>query len=48
MSLGMGADILFFDDENNEVDKYQVKVNFSDGSGYTARFWWFGKFLITN
>lgn len=48
LSLGMGADILFFDDENNEVDKYQVKVNFSDGSGYTARFWWFGKFLLVS
>lgn len=46
LSLGMGADILFFDDEKNQADKYQIKVAFSDGSGYTARFWWLGKFLL--
>lgn len=46
LSLGMGADILFFDKEKNGADKYQIKVCFSDGSGYTARFWWFGKFLL--
>jgi formamidopyrimidine-DNA glycosylase len=44
----MGADILFFDNEKNEADKYQIKVLFSDGSGYTARFWWFGKFLLVH
>ncbi len=43
LSLGMGADILFFDNEKNEAHKYQIKVLFSDDSGYTARFWWFGK-----
>jgi formamidopyrimidine-DNA glycosylase len=48
LSLGMGADILFFDNEKNEADKYQIKVLFSDGSGYTARFWWFGKFLLVS
>lgn len=48
LSLGMGADILFFDNERNEPDKYQIKVLFSDGSGYTARFWWFGKFLLVS
>jgi formamidopyrimidine-DNA glycosylase len=48
LSLGMGADILFFDNEMNEADKYQIKVLFSDGSGYTARFWWFGKFLLVS
>jgi formamidopyrimidine-DNA glycosylase len=46
LSLGMGADILYFDDEKKVPDKYQVKVVFTDGTGYTARFWWFGKFLL--
>ncbi len=46
LSLGMGADILYFDSENNQADKYQVKVVFTDGSGYTSRFWWFGKFPL--
>lgn len=44
----MGADILFFDNEQQEAEKYQVKVLFTDGSGYTARFWWFGKFLLAS
>ena len=48
LSLGMGADILFFENEKNEPDKYQVKVLFTDGSGYTVRFWWFGKFLLVS
>ena len=46
LSLGMGADLLFFENEDNEPEKYQVKVLFTDGCGYTVRFWWFGKFLL--
>lgn len=48
LSLGMGADIWLFDNEKNEADKYQIKLLFSDGTGYTARFWWFGKFLLVS
>jgi formamidopyrimidine-DNA glycosylase len=48
LSLGMGADILYFDDGRKAADKYQVKVLFRDGTGYTARFWWFGKFLLVS
>jgi len=44
----MGADVLFFENENDEPEKYQVKALFTDGSGYTARFWWFGKFLLAS
>ena len=47
LSLGMGADILFFENEKDEPEKYQIKMLFTDGTGYTARFWWFGKFLLT-
>ena len=47
LSLGMGADILFFENEKDEPEKYQIKMLFTDGNGYTARFWWFGKFLLT-
>jgi len=46
LSLGMGADILYFENEADLPEKYQVKLLFTDGSGYTARFWWFGKFLL--
>ena len=48
LSLGMGADILFFDNEKKEAGKYQIKILFSDDSGYTARFWWFGKYLLVS
>ena len=48
LSLGMGADILYFENERKESEKYQVKVLFTDDSGYTVRFWWFGKFLLTS
>ena len=46
LSLGMGADVAFFEDEKSAPEKYQVMLRFTDGSGYTARFWWFGKFLL--
>jgi len=46
LSLGMGADVLYFADEKDLPEKYQVKMTFTDGTGYTARFWWFGKFLL--
>ncbi|MCL2546538.1 MAG: hypothetical protein FWE06_05000 [Oscillospiraceae bacterium] len=48
LSLGMGADVLYFEDESHLPEKYQIKVLFTDGSGYTARFWWFGKFLLAS
>jgi formamidopyrimidine-DNA glycosylase len=48
LSLGMGADVLYFDKDVNQAGKYQAKVVFSDGSGYTIRFWWFGKFLLVS
>jgi len=46
LSLGMGADVLYFENEKNIPEKYQVKVLFTDGSGYTARIWWFGKYFL--
>jgi len=48
LSLGMGADILYFENEQNLPEKYQIMLLFTDGSGYTCRFWWFGKFLLAS
>lgn len=48
LSLGMGADVWYFNNDPSQAEKYQVKVTFTDGSGYTARFWWFGKFLLVS
>lgn len=47
ISLGMGGDLLYF--KNKETEKYQVKIDFDDNSGFTIRFWWFGNvFLLTD
>jgi len=48
LSLGMGADIIYFENEETLPEKYQIKLNFNDDSGYTARFWWFGKYLLVS
>ena len=48
LSLGMGADVLYAEDDDHIPEKYQIRVLFSDGTEYTARFWWFGKFLLVN
>ena len=47
LSLGMGADVYFYEAKREE-EKYQIEVLFSDKSGYTARFWWFGKFFLVS
>jgi len=48
LSLGMGGDIIFFENEETLPEKYQIKLLFTDSTGYTARFWWFGKFLLVS
>ena len=47
LSLGMGADVLYYENEESAASKYQVKMTFDDKSGYTVKFWWFGKFLLS-
>lgn len=42
INLGMGADLLFFRKGEKLPDKYQFKLTFYDGSGFTTRFFWFG------
>ncbi len=48
LSLGMGADVLYYLDEKDSSDKFQIKVIFKDNSCFTIRYWWFGKFLIVS
>ncbi len=48
ISLGMGADILYYDSNELANDKYQIKILLNDNTGFTIRFWWFGKFLLLN
>jgi formamidopyrimidine-DNA glycosylase len=42
INLGMGADLVYFKPGQQLPDKYQFKLGFSDNTGFTARFWWFG------
>ncbi len=46
LSLGMGADMLYFKSQESITGKYQIKVLLQNGTGYTVRFWWFGHYLI--
>jgi formamidopyrimidine-DNA glycosylase len=42
INLGMGGDVLLHSDCGSVPEKYQLKVDFHDGSMVTIRFWWFG------
>ncbi|MBI5679713.1 MAG: hypothetical protein HZC47_02305 [Methanobacterium sp.] len=41
LNLGMGADILYYSGGEFR-NEYQCRFNFSDNSGFTCKFWWFG------
>ena len=42
INLGMGADLLYFTPNSELPEKYQFKLTFTDQSGFTLRFSWFG------
>jgi formamidopyrimidine-DNA glycosylase len=42
INLGMGAELIYFKPEQKLPDQYQFKLVFSDKTGFTAHFWWFG------
>ena len=42
INLGMGAEILYFTSDHKLPEKYQFKLTFSDKTGFTIHFWWFG------
>lgn len=50
INLGMGAEILHFIHGQKLQEKYQFKLTFSDETGFTIHFWWFGyiHFLAEN
>lgn len=41
INLGMGGDLIYFTQTPTEK-KYQFRLDFTDNSGFTIRFWWFG------
>jgi len=42
LNLGMGADILYYKSPEDFGDEYQCRFHFTDDSGFTCKFWWFG------
>lgn len=42
INLGMGADLTFVGRKNQRLGKFQFRLVFDDGTGFMARFWWFG------
>ncbi len=38
----MGGDLIFFTKNQELPEKYQFKLTFSDKTGFTIFFWWFG------
>ena len=49
INLGMGGEVLYFENENDISEKAKIIVRFDDGSGFFITLWWFGYFhLILN
>jgi len=48
ISLGMGGDLLYFTSANQSQEKYQFLLKFQDGTGFSIKFWWFGKVYLAN
>ena len=42
INLGMGGELLHFKSGHELPEKYKFKLGFTDGSGFTINFWWFG------
>lgn len=40
-NTGMGADVIYFEDEGRLPEKYHIKFLLDDGTGFTVRVWWF-------
>jgi formamidopyrimidine-DNA glycosylase len=41
-NLGMGAELLYFKPDQKLPQKHQFRLTFSDKTGLTIHFWWFG------
>jgi formamidopyrimidine-DNA glycosylase len=42
INLGMGAELLHFSSGQKLPDNYHFRLEFSDKTGFTIHFWWFG------
>jgi formamidopyrimidine-DNA glycosylase len=43
LNLGMGADILYYGPGQDIPSEYQCLFQFTDGSGFSCKFWWMGR-----
>ncbi|MCK9151916.1 DNA-formamidopyrimidine glycosylase family protein [Methanobacterium alcaliphilum] len=43
LNLGMGADILYHEKNQELPEDYHIHFNFTDNSGFTCKFWWIGR-----
>ncbi len=48
INLGMGGDLVHFTSDKGLPKKYQFKLAFTDGSGFTIRFYWFGSIHLVH
>ena len=48
LNLGMGANILHYGPGQGWPDEYQCRFHFTDKSGFTCKFWWFGHLRSTS
>jgi formamidopyrimidine-DNA glycosylase len=46
INLGMGGEVLCFENENDIPEKAKIIVRFDDGSGLFITLWWFGYFHL--
>lgn len=49
LNLGMGADVLYYNSGEDFADEFHCHFHFTDGKGFTCKFWWFGHVeLVSN
>jgi formamidopyrimidine-DNA glycosylase len=48
LNLGMGADVLYYAPGDKWPAEYQCRFHMTDGSGFTCRFWWFGRLEVVD
>lgn len=46
LSLGLGADVLYFSTLDDLPGQYHIRILMEDGSGFTVHYWWFGWFYL--
>lgn len=48
LNVGMGGDILYYPPKSEWSSEYQIRFHFSNSSGFTCKFWWFGHVHLLN